>query len=396
MKKIVNKLLLSLLAIVTACCSFYITRKLIPRKNVIVTQKEELEKQKEKKEEEPKETYPKTYKVSMIMTGDALIHNSVFKDAYIGDGNYDFTKQMEYISPMIKNYDLAFYNQETIIGGKDLGISTYPLFNSPEEIGDCMINMGFNMINLASNHTLDKGEKGVLHSLEYWKTKDVLTAGSYESEEDRITPRIREKNGIKYTLLSYTTSTNGIPYPNGKEYYAVPYSDERAKEDIERIKNEVDVIFVSMHWGTEYYQGADVNQKRIAKYLSDLGVNVIIGTHPHVLEPIEYIGDTLVIYSLGNYISAQIGVERLTGALVTLNITKTVNKDQTSSISLSDLNSELIYTYYEHTPNYWSNFKVIPYKNLTDEILPNYRNYYDKFSSVLKQYDNTVPVTSLE
>ena len=151
-----------------------------------------------------------------------------------------------------------------------------------------------------------------------------------------------------------------------------------------------------MHWGTEYYQSADSNQKRIAQYLSDLGVNVIIGTHPHVLEPIEYIGDTLVIYSLGNFISAQIGVERLTGALVSLNITKTVNEDQISSIALSDLNTELIYTYYKRTPNYWSEFKVIPYSQLSDEILSGYRDYYNKFSAVIKQYDNAIPVTSLE
>lgn len=393
MKKVVKYFLLSLLAVSIAFGIFYITKTFILKENVNNKQKEEKV---EKKKEEKKETYPKTYELSMIMTGDALIHNSVFKDAALGDGNYDFTKQMEYIAPIIKNYDLAFYNQETIIGGKDLGISTYPLFNSPDEIGDCMVNMGFNMVNLASNHTLDKGEKGVLYSLNYWKNKDVLTAGSYESEEDRVTPRIREKNGIKYTLLSYTTSTNGIPHPGGKDYYAVTYSDEKAKEDIERVRDKVDVIFVSMHWGTEYYQSADSNQKRIAQYLSDLGVNVIIGTHPHVLEPIEYIGDTLVIYSLGNFISAQIGVERLTGALVSLNITKTVNEDQTSSIALSDLNTELIYTYYKRTPNYWSEFKVIPYSQLSDEILPGYKDYYNKFSAVIKQYDNAIPVTSLE
>lgn len=393
MKKIFKYFLLTVLAFAIAFAAFYITKKYIINKNEDKIQKEEVN---ENDNEKIKETYPKITTASMVMTGDALIHNSVYKDAALGDGNYDFTKQMEYIAPIIKNYDLAFYNQETIIGGKDLGISTYPLFNSPDEIGDCMIGMGFNMVNLASNHSLDKGEKGILYSLNYWKTKDVLTAGSYESEEDRITPRIKEINGIKYTLLAYTISTNGLNHPDGKNYYAVTYSDEKAKEDIERVKDKVDIIFVSMHWGTEYYQSADTNQKRIAQYLADLGVNVIIGTHPHVLEPIEYIGDTLVVYSLGNFISAQIGVERLTGALVSLNITKTTNEDQTSTITLSDLNTELIYTSYKKTPNYWSGFKVIPYSQLTDEILPNYRSYYDKFSSVIKQYDNSIPVTSLE
>ena len=386
MRKIFKNILLIVLGIIIVGANVYVVKTQILKD-------EEKNKTEEKKEEKPKEVYPKNYKLSLIMTGDALIHTTVYKDAYIGNGNYDFTKQMTNIAPIIQNYDLAFYNQETIIGGKDLGMSSYPLFNSPDEIGDCMVNMGFNLVNLASNHTLDKGEKGIIHSLNYWKQKEgVLTAGSYESEEDRTTPRIMEKNNIKYTLLSYTTSTNGLLHPDGKNYYAVTYSDEKVKEDIERVRNQVDVILVSMHWGNEYQQTASSEQKRIANYLSDLGVNIIIGTHPHVLQPIEYIGDTLVIYSLGNFISAQIGVERLTGALVSIDINKTVNEDKTSSISLSNLNSELIYTYYRN----WSNYKVIPYRMLTDNELNNYRSYYEKFSSVLKQYDNSIPVVGLE
>lgn len=387
MKKFLKGFTLVLVGLAVLSINLYASKK------YILNNEKNKKETKEKKQEKPKEIYPKNYKLSMVMTGDALIHTTVYKDAYIGDGNYDFTKQMTYIEPIIKNYDLAFYNQETIIGGKDLGMSSYPLFNSPDEIGDCMINMGFNLVNLASNHSLDKGEKGILHSLNYWKgKKGVLTAGSYESEEDRITPRIMEKNNIKYTLLSYTTSTNGLQHPDGKNYYAVTYSDEKVKEDIERVKDKVDLILVSMHWGNEYQQSASAEQKRVAKYLSDLGVNIVIGTHPHVLEPIEYIGDTLVIYSLGNFISAQIGIERLTGALVSIDITKTVNEDKTSSISLSNLNTELVYTYYRN----WSNYKVIPYRQLTENELPNYKTHYEKYSNIIRMYDKTIPITSLE
>ena len=393
MKKFFKYLLLGLLVIIVSFGLCIILKKYVIKDFSLTPIKQE--EKKEIKKEKKEEIYPKEEKLSMIMTGDALIHNSVFKDASLGDGNYDFTKQMEYIAPIIKNYDLAFYNQETIIGGKSLGISTYPLFNSPDEIGDCMIGMGFNMVNLASNHTLDKGEAGVQYSLNYWKGKDVLTAGSYESESDRTTPRIKEKNGIKYTLLAYTTSTNGLPYPDNKTYYAVPYSDETVKEDIERVQDKVDLIFVSMHWGTEYNQSADENQKRIASYLASLGVDIVIGTHPHVLEPIEFIDNTLVIYSLGNYISAQIGVERLTGALVSVDITKITNKDKSVEIKLDNVNADLIYTYYKKTPAYWSEFKVIPYNQLSDEILPNYRSYYEKFANIIRLYDNSIGVTPL-
>lgn len=340
-----------------------------------------------------KEVYPKVHKLSMIMTGDALIHGSVYKDAHIGNNIYDFTKQVELIKPIIQKYDLAYYNQETIIGGKDLGLSSYPMFNSPDEIGDCMLDAGFNLISLATNHTLDKGEKGVLYSTNYWKQKkNVLAVGSYDSIEARNTPVIKEKNGITYTMLSYTTVTNGLYPPTGKDYLTNIFTYEKAKTDIENVRDKVDLLIVAMHWGQEYTHTPVPLQKELANYFSKLGVDIIIGTHPHVLEPIEYVGDTLVIYSLGNFISAQIGIDKLTGALLSLDVTKTINEDKTSEIQISNINAELIYTYYKN----WKDFKVIPYKDLTDEILPNYRNHYEKYSNVLKQYDNTIPVTSLE
>ncbi|NLA33809.1 MAG: CapA family protein [Tenericutes bacterium] len=345
-----------------------------------------------KLKEEIKENYPKYYQASMIATGDALLHQAVYNDASNGDGTYNFLKQMELIKPLIKNYDLAFYNQESIIGGKSLGLSTYPRFNSPDEIGDCMVGLGFNMVSLANNHTLDKNEEGVLYSTAYWKTKDVLTAGSYNSWEDREEVRIKEKNNIKYTLLSYTTTTNGLLPPKGKEYLTNIYSDEKAKEDIEKLRNKVDLLIVSMHWGSEYTHVPTSEQTKIANYLASLGVDLIIGHHPHVLQPIQYIDNTLVFYSLGNYISAQEGIERLTGVLVSFNITKQINEDQSSSISFSDIKADLIYTKYSN----WRNFKVYPYAELNDDILYSYQKHYDKYKSILMEYDNTIQVTSLE
>lgn len=345
-----------------------------------------------KTQEEIKDIYPKYYHLSMIATGDVLIHKTVYEDASNGDGTYDFCKQMKHIKPLINNHDLAFYNQESIIGGKDLGLSTYPRFNSPDEIADCMISLGFNLVSLANNHTMDKNEKGVLYSVNYWKTKNVLTAGSYNSLEDRSELRIKEKNEIKYTLLSYTTVTNGLLPPAGKEYLTNIYSEEKAKEDIEKLRDKVDLLIVAMHWGTEYTQKPTEEQTKIANYLASLGVDLIIGHHPHVLQPIQYIGNTLVLYSLGNYISGQQGVDRLTGALISFNITKQVNEDKTTKLSFSDINADLIYTKYTN----WKNFQIYPYSNLTNDLLPGYQDYYNKYKNVLMQYDNTIQVTSLE
>ncbi len=346
---------------------------------------------------EVKEVWPKTYEVNIVGTGDALIHKSIYDDAKTGTDTYDFTKQLKYIKPIIKKYDLAYYNGETIIGGKQNGISTYPCFNTPDEFADAMIDTGFNIVSLSSNHTMDKGEKGVLYSTAFWKEKkEMLTSGSYASEEERITPRIFEKNNIKYTMLSYTMETNGLSTPKGKEYYSVLYNDELAKQDIERVRDKVDVLIVSIHWGTEYMTTPTPRQKEIAKYLSELGVDIIYGTHPHVLQPIEKIGNTVVYYSLGNFISAQDRTQRLIGVLSSLKITKTLNKDQTSSIDLSDMNNELIYTYYEKGGGRWHGFEVIPFKDLDTSIFPEYKTYYATTTNILKNIDEAIPVVSLE
>ncbi len=331
------------------------------------------------------------YKASMIMVGDALIHSTLYMDAHKEDGSYDFKPMLEYIKPISTKYDLAYYNQETILGGTSLGLSNYPRFNSPTEVGDAFLDAGFNMVSLATNHTMDKGEIGVLNSLSYWNSKEnIVKAGSYTSFEDRNQERIYEKNGIKYAFFSYTTWTNGLETPVGKEYLNNVYSNEKALEDISKIRNKVDVVIVAMHWGTEYSLGVDYSQTEIANYLSSLGVDIIIGAHPHVVEPIEYIGKTLVIYSLGNFISDQEGVERLTGLMVALDINKTVEDDVTT-ISLNNLKADLIYT----KSRYGREFKVYPYSSLSDEILPNYVTYYEKYKNVVLERNQNISFCSL-
>ncbi len=348
-----------------------------------------LKKSKEKTKEEIKES-----KVSLVMVGDALLHSSVYNDAYI-NGKYDFTKQLELIKPIIKKYDLAFYNQETVLGGTEIGLSDYPTFNSPKEFGDNMLDMGFNIVNLATNHTIDRGEKAIISSCDYWNSKkeSVLFAGSYCSKEEQNEIKIKEKNGIKYTMLSYTYGTNGIPVPEGKEYLVNLYSDEKAKEDIEKVRNKVDLLLVSMHWGTEYRSEPTEEQKREAKYLADLGVDIIIGTHPHVIEPIEYIGNTLVIYSLGNFISAQSkdgDYNTLVELMSSVDIKKTTQKGK-SKITLENLNNELLYNYYQ-TGGKWYNFKVVPFSQMNESYNPDYKRLHEKYSNVVKMYDQNIKV----
>lgn len=319
------------------------------------------------------------------MIGDCLIHRFVYSDASNGDGTYSFSKMFTEVESLIKNHDLAFYNQESVIGGKALGLSAYPRFNSPEEIGDDMVKLGFNLVSLANNHTMDKGEKGVINSVNYWKTKPgVYYTGQALSDEDRENNiKVQEKNGIKYAFFAYTTVTNGLLPPSGKDYLTNIYSNEKVKNDIEKVRDKVDLIIVSMHWGEEYTTNPNANQKEIAKYLSDLGVNLIIGNHAHSLQPVEMIGDTLVFYALGNFISAQDTTDKQTGALVTLDINKKDGK-----ITFNNIKANLIYTYFKVSRN----FKIYPYTKLNNSLLNNYQSYYNKYKSVLTKYTDIVEV----
>ena len=356
------------------------------------------------------ENKEETYKVSMVMVGDNLIHSSIYNEANRNanyDG-YDFKPMITMIKDKVKGYDLAYYNQETILGGSEIGLSDYPTFNSPYEAGDAMLDAGFNIVSLATNHTIDRGEKAVLNSCEYWETKsDVLTAGSYCSEEDRNEVKVMEKNNITYTMLNYTYGTNGIAIPNGKDYlvnvwpmdynadYGVGYEafKETVREDIERVRDKVDVLIVAMHWGVEYTHTPTKYQKDAAEFLASLGVDIVIGTHPHVVQPVEWIDDTIVFYSLGNFISAQEqsdNYNKMVGLMSSLDITKTVKGDDVD-IKIDNINNELIFTYYQG----YRNFKVIPFSEINSTYLPTYESVYDKYSEVVKMYDETMQVVAL-
>ena len=358
-----------------------------------------------KKKEEWKD---KTYTASLIMVGDALIHKSVYRDAnrLANYNGYDFKPQIEYIKEITKNYDLAYYNQETILGGKELGLGDYPRFNSPYEVGDAMIDAGFNLVSLATNHTVDSGEQAVLNSRAYWNSKEnVVAIGSYSSyeEKEELESKVYEINGITYGFLNYSYGTNGLPIPNNHKYLINlwPYTNEYEsykeviKSDVDALRDKVDVLIVAMHWGVEYTHTPTDYEVDQAKYLASLGVDIIIGTHPHVIQPVTWIDKTLVFYSLGNFISAQYqndgscyNYKCMVGLMPSLTITKTVKKDSTE-IEISNIKNELIYTYYSN----WSNFKVIPFSNSNIKShLWNYQNVYNNYKAVVQNMDNTMEV----
>lgn len=377
MKKVLKYGFLTLFTIFFAMNLYYFTKEFTNHETVV-----------EKVKNTVKKETKKEYKLSVAMVGDALYHTGTFSDGRQADGSYNYDSQLTYMKPIISQYDIGYYNQESILGGTELGLSSYPTFNSPQEVGDAFQNAGFNMVSLANNHTLDKGTRGVTNSISYWRNQKAVTAGSYDSQEDRARSHVHEKNNIKYAFFSYTTSTNGIRVPQGREYLVDVYSEEKVAADIASVKDEADVIFVAMHWGIEYTHTPVEEQRTIATYLASLGVNVVIGAHPHVIQPIEHIGDTVVVYSLGNFISGQIGTEKRVGLLATLNVNKVV-EDGNTSISITDVAGDLLYTSYASN---FQNVKVIPFANLNASTLANYQEIRDKYEAIINRNDPEVKV----
>lgn len=332
-------------------------------------------------------------KASLIMVGDALMHMPINR-TYKTSKGYDYRGIFKYIKPIVSEYDLAYYNQETVLGGTSITISGYPQFNSPQEVGDAFIDAGFNLVSLATNHTMDNysrtGGKTLTNSVNYWKKHEdtVLAAGSYLSQEDRDAVVIKEVNGIKYALLSYTEHTNGLTVPSNKSYLCNVYNKDKVKKDILKYRDQVDLLMVAMHWGEEYTNTPTSSQKEKAKYLASLGVDIVIGCHPHVMQPMTYIDNTLVVYSLGNFVSNQDTTNKLTGLMASCNIVKRTYHGKTT-VTIEDATAEFIYTRKSEK------YIVYPYSKLNNSILSNYKTYYNNFKKIVTKYSDKIKVKEL-
>lgn len=274
------------------------------------------------------------YEATMVAVGDILLHDTVYNDFRLEADTFDFSPLLEDIKQYIEPADFAFANQETNIGGVEIGLSSYPNFNSPYEIARDLINIGFNMFARTNNHTLDKGEAGVLAAEKNWESfEGIITAGSTDSQEKRNQTPVIERNGIKLALLAYSYGFNGYRVPEDKPYLANEFDYEQAALDIEKAKSVSDVIIVSMHWGIEYSNIPSEAQLEQAQWLADQGVHVVLGSHPHVLQPMDRLigkdgNETVVAYSLGNFISGQVGLDRLVGGIMKFDIKKTTIGDE--------------------------------------------------------------------
>lgn len=307
--------------------------------------------------------------VSFLAVGDNLIHNAVYDDPYqFQDGIWDYTGMYEHIKPYLEGVDVKNINQETPLGGRELGLSNYPQFNGPTEIGDAIVKTGFNWISQASNHAIDAGEQAIQNQMAIWdQYHSVISTGMNRTQEEADAMRIMEINDITIGFLNYTYGLNGLSLPDGEEYLVNLIDEERIKQDVAELKKHSDVIIASMHWGTEYQLEENEEQRALAQLLSDAGVSVIIGAHPHVIEPMEFItskdgAETLVMYSLGNFLSAQNVGETMLGGMATWNIVK---DGETGAIRIEQ--AKFYPTVTQFNPQ-MQNFDVYALKDYTDEL----------------------------
>jgi poly-gamma-glutamate capsule biosynthesis protein CapA/YwtB (metallophosphatase superfamily) len=282
--------------------------------------------------------------------------------------------------------DIAIANQESMAGGTEIGLSSYPSFNSPHEIADALKDAGIDIISIANNHSIDRGEKGILSATDYYQKINLPYEGAFRSEQDKEQVRILTKNGIKVGFLAYTYGTNGIPVPAGKSYLVNLIDEEKIKKDIEKVKTLSDIVVVSMHWGNEYQRYPTNIQKDLAVKIANDGADFIIGHHPHVLQPMEWITrkdgrKTFVAYSLGNFLSGQVRDYKDIGGVLDIEIVKE-STDNKVNITLQNPLFTPTYVSSLHQRHY----EVIPLAKAATVGLPNAKTVYSDINKHMNQW----------
>lgn len=344
-------------------------------------------------QKEPEIVYPDDIKINLVATGDVMCHTTNFNAAYIPETRqYDFTPVFANVAKYITKADIAIGNLETTFAGEDRGYTGYPTFNTPDSLGQALKNIGIDVLSTANNHSLDKGYAGVERTLNVLDELEISHMGTARSKEEQETILVKNVNGIKIAFLAFTYGTNGIPVPAGKEY-SVNLLEEEAfiQKQLDLAKEqEPDVICASVHWGIEYKQKQNDAQEGLADYMFQNGVDIIIGNHAHVVEPMERKTikledgtekEVFVVYALGNFISGQTIEHTKSTAILDMTITKS-GKDGKISIDKVDYVPVYCYDQSNKTSN---RYELIDMRSaITEYESGNKENINDSLYNTLK------------
>ncbi|MDR1838837.1 MAG: CapA family protein [Treponema sp.] len=314
------------------------------------------------------EKEPVRYDLTLIAAGDNLFHETIIR-THKQDDVYNFTPIYTEIKSLIENSDLAFINQETVMAGESFGYSGYPTFNTPQSLAQTLADTGFDIVNQANNHAMDMGRAGLHATLDLWDTIDGITViGARKNGENHY---IITKNNITLGFLSYTYGLNGFVLPAGEPNLVSLINRDRIAREINALRPLCDFLIVSVHWGEEYFLEPDPFQKNLALFFAEHNVDLIIGHHPHVLQPVVSLNrpdgkKTLCFYSLGNFVSNQREKERILGAMMVVTFTKIDSDNLHNNLFIS--NSGLIPVVC-HFESGFTNTKVYPLYVYTQELL---------------------------
>lgn len=322
------------------------------------------------------EPEPVVTAVQGTAAGDNLLHDGLYLQAARraqkeGRSGYDFTALYEHVFPLFSGSDLNLINAETLFSD-ELEPSAYPRFCSPGDAGRALYDMGFNVFFLANNHIYDKGAEGLASTMRFWDSmpQDIAVSGLSPAGEEAPVP-VLEKDGVRFACLAFTEMTNGLPTPSGAAYHVTLLSDEEeVRDQIERARRQADFVIVSAHWGTENTHTVSQSQRAWAQKLADWGADLILGTHPHVVQPIETVtsadGRTVpVAYSLGNFVSAQIPLDNLVGIVLRFTAEKTEWPDGRTETEIRDLAAVPVVMHYDAN---FANLRLYPFSSYTEEL----------------------------
>ena len=382
-----NKILISTISILFIALAlvaiFYYFKNRNDYQNLVSSYKQEIENE-EKANEENKtnnnsEETPTDTTFTLTAIGDIMCHNTQYLDAYNDEtGEYDFSYVFDDISLYTKTADICVGNLETTFAGEDVGYSSYPTFNTPDSLAYELKDIGVDVLSTAGNHALDKGFNGLSRTIDVLNDADISHLGTYKSKEEQDKTLIKYVKGIKIAFVNFTYGTNGIPIPSDKPYCVNLIDENLMKEQIDRAKEEEpDIIIACMHWGTEYKTTPSSTQEQLADFLFKNGVDIILGTHPHVLEPMEKRTVTLddgstkdgfVIYSLGNFIADQNAEYTRDSIILNIDITKHTD----GKITIDNYEYVPIYMY-KDTSKKKQKMKLLD----INKNIYNYENYLD-------------------
>ena len=329
--------------------------------------------------------------ITISFVGDLMCHSPQFKFAQVSKDSFDFKPVFREVKKYLTKTDLTIGNLETTFSGKESRYSGYPLFNSPDEYLEALKDAGFDILLTANNHSLDRGKKGVLRTIDMIKINGMVSIGSYHSQQDRDSIRIFDINGIKISILSYTYGLNGNYIAKNEKYLVNVIDITLIKQDILNARNKnADVILVYFHFGDEYQRKPNSFQKEIVKRAIDYGADLIIGSHPHVIQPVEYfssiknkIGKGLIAYSLGNFISNQRWRYSDAGVILNLTVTKNI---LTHDVKLT--HETILPTWvFKGKVESKDQFVILPVDSTTINSLPNYLTERDKAKLLQSEKD---------